>query len=53
MRPCEPAGLAAGSVQVMDILAALFVEGINQRSVPGPSTRFDLTGVMFSLPAHG
>jgi hypothetical protein len=35
----------------MDILAALFVEGINQRQVPGPSTRFDLTGVMFSLPA--
>ena len=35
----------------MDILAALFVEGINQRQVPGPSTRFDLTGIMFSLPA--
>jgi hypothetical protein len=37
----------------MDIVAALFVEGINQRQVPGPSTRFDLTGVMFSLPASG
>ncbi|HEX3621062.1 MAG TPA: hypothetical protein VHT97_01980 [Acidimicrobiales bacterium] len=37
----------------MDILSALFVEGINQRQVPGPSTRFDLTGVMFSLPAPG
>jgi len=37
----------------MDILAALFVEGINQRQVPGPSTRFDLEGVMFSLPATG
>jgi hypothetical protein len=37
----------------MDILAALFVEGINQRQVPGPSTRFDLTGVMFSMPAPG
>lgn len=35
----------------MDIVAALFVEGINQRQVPGPSTRIDLTGVMFSLPA--
>ena len=35
----------------MDIVAALFVEGINQRQVPGPSTRFDLTGVMFSLLA--
>ena len=37
----------------MDIVAALFVEGIEQRSVPGPSTRFDLTGVMFSLPGPG
>lgn len=37
----------------MDILAALFVEGINQRQVAGPSTRFDLEGVMFSLPASG
>jgi hypothetical protein len=37
----------------MDIVAALFVEGINQRQAPGPSTRFDLTGVMFSLQAHG
>jgi len=37
----------------MDIVAALFVEGINQRQVPGPATRFDLTGVMFSLPAPG
>ena len=35
----------------MDILAALFVEGINQRQAPGPSTRIDLTGVMFSLAA--
>src|SRR5687767_16036786 len=43
----------SGSVQGMDIVAALFVEGIGQRQVPGPSTRFDLTGVMFSLPAPG
>jgi len=35
----------------MDIVSALFVEGIDMRQVPGPSTRFDLTGVMFSLPA--
>ncbi|MFN2608570.1 MAG: hypothetical protein ABR511_11880 [Acidimicrobiales bacterium] len=35
----------------MDILAAVFVEGINQRQVPGPSTRIDLTGIMFSLAA--
>lgn len=40
-------------MQGMDILSALFVEGINQRQVPGPSTRFDLTGVMFSLPSPG
>ncbi len=33
----------------MDIVAALFVEGINQRQVAGPSTRIDLEGVMFSL----
>lgn len=35
----------------MDILAALFVEGIGQRQVAGPATRIDLTGVMFSLAA--
>ncbi len=35
----------------MDIVSALFVEGIDMRQVPGPSTRFDLTGVMFSLAA--
>ena len=32
-------------------MAALFVEGIDQRQVAGPSTRIDLTGVMFSLVA--
>ena len=35
----------------MDIVAALFVEGIDMRQVPGPSTRIDLTGVMFSAAA--
>ena len=35
----------------MDIVAALFVENINFRQVPGPSTRIDLTGVQFSLAA--
>ena len=35
----------------MDVVAALFVEGIDQRQVAGPSTRIDLTGVMFSLVA--
>ncbi len=35
----------------MDIVAALFVEGIEMRQVPGPATRIDLTGVMFSIAA--
>jgi hypothetical protein len=35
----------------MDIVAALYVEGINQRQVAGPATRIDLEGVMFSLAA--
>jgi hypothetical protein len=32
----------------VDILAALFIDGIELRQVPGPSTRIDLTGVQFS-----
>ena len=35
----------------MDIVSALFVENIDLRPVPGPSTRIDLQGVMFSLAA--
>lgn len=35
----------------MEILAALFVDGIDLRQVPGPSTRIDLTGIQFSAPA--
>jgi len=35
----------------VDIVSALFVENIDLRQVPGPSTRIDLTGIMFSLPA--
>lgn len=35
----------------MDILAALFIEGIDLRQVAGPSTRIDLTGIQFSAPA--
>jgi hypothetical protein len=35
----------------MDILAALFIEDIALRQVPGPSTRIDLTGIQFSAPA--
>jgi hypothetical protein len=33
----------------MHIMAALFVEGMDMRQVPGPSTRIDLLGVFFSL----
>ena len=35
----------------MQIVAALFIEAIDLRQVPGPSTRIDLTGVHFSAPA--
>jgi hypothetical protein len=35
----------------MDILAALFIDGIDTRQVPGPSTRIDLSGIQFSAPA--
>ncbi|MEJ7584164.1 MAG: hypothetical protein WKF43_08770 [Acidimicrobiales bacterium] len=37
----------------MHIVAAVFIENIDLRSVPGPSTRIDLTGVHFSLAAPG
>jgi hypothetical protein len=35
----------------MQIVAALFVESFEMRPAPGPSTRIDLTGVMFSMAA--
>jgi hypothetical protein len=35
----------------MDIVSALFAENIELRPAPGPSTRIDLTGIMFSMPA--
>ncbi len=35
----------------MEIIAALFMDDIELRSVPGPSTRIDLGGVQFSAPA--
>jgi hypothetical protein len=37
----------------MEILAALFIDGIDLRQVAGPSTRIDLTGVQFSGAAPG
>lgn len=35
----------------MDIVAALFLDDIETRQLPGPTTRLDLTGVQFSAPA--
>ena len=35
----------------MHILAALFIDDLQTRSVPGPSTRIDLRGIQFSAPA--
>ncbi len=35
----------------MDIVSALFAENIELRPAPGPSTRIDLSGIMFSMPA--
>ena len=35
----------------MDIVSATFTENIELRQVPGPSTRIDLKGIMFSLAA--
>jgi hypothetical protein len=35
----------------MDIVSALFAENIELRPVAGPSTRIDLQGIMFSMPA--
>jgi hypothetical protein len=35
----------------VQIVAALFIDGIDMRPAPGPSTRIDLTGVQFSAAA--
>jgi len=35
----------------MEIIAALFMDDVQLRSVPGPSTRIDLSGIQFSAPA--
>lgn len=37
----------------MQIVAALFVEQMEMRQAPGPSTRIDLQGAMFSMAAPG
>jgi len=33
----------------MEILSALFIDGIEARQVDGPSTRLDISGIQFSL----
>jgi len=35
----------------MQIIGAFFIENLELRQVPGPSTRIDITGVHFSLAA--
>ena len=37
----------------MHIVAALFIDSIDLRQAPGPSTRIDLSGVQFSAAAPG
>jgi hypothetical protein len=37
----------------MEIIAALFIDDVQVRQVPGPATRLDLSGVQFSAPAPG
>lgn len=37
----------------MQIVAALFIDEIEMRQVPGPATRIDLRGVQFSAAAPG
>lgn len=42
----------ATSFLAVDILSALFVENLSFRQAPGPATRIDLSGVMFSIAAE-
>lgn len=35
----------------MDIVAAVYIDNIELRQAPGPSTRIDLTGIHFSMAA--
>lgn len=40
-----------GTLAAMQIVSALFVENFEMRQAPGPSTRIDITGAMFSMAA--
>ncbi len=48
VRDEEPDRARAIGSAAMEIVAALFVEGIEFRQVEGPSTRIDITGAFFS-----
>lgn len=50
-RKCQASRVVPLGSFAVDIIAALFVENIQFRQVSGPSTRIDLSGVMFSLAA--
>lgn len=45
----EPPPALTATLVVMQIVAALFVENFEMRQAPGPSTRIDITGAMFSM----
>jgi hypothetical protein len=47
----EVATTLTDSLRDMHIVSALFVENFAMRQAPGPSTRIDLTGAMFSMAA--
>lgn len=43
--------MLTGTLETMQIVSALFVENFEIRQAPGPATRIDLTGAMFSMAA--
>lgn len=43
--------LIAGTLAAMQIVSALIMENFELRQAPGPSTRIDITGAMFSMAA--
>jgi hypothetical protein len=49
--PDRPENAAGPLAHSMQIVSAVFVEDFNLRQAPGPSTRIDLSGVMFSMAA--
>lgn len=43
--------MTIATLTFVQIMSALFVENFEMRQAPGPSTRIDLTGAMFSMAA--